>query len=446
MIAKFAGPIAAVSLSGIDPIYALIWFLSIWYLTKIIVGFLICDLAWNKTLKIWYLSPLFLLIAGIFAGLQNNISVPQIVILDSFTFQQFVILCFLPACIATYEAMYWIPFFAIVKHDVIEPHYNDDAWQFSEVVGTAFGIISAWQLYDKFGIDTTLIIGALIAILAILANWRLNKIEELKVEKIENDDAEDPGPSPVRWDSPLYVAVCMAIVFGLLQAFSLNWLRVTQLTGEISLKEGVQWYVFFIVGAEILGWVCSIITRYYLPNSSSRKYCKKCEAHDKFHPSQLFKGLIGRSVKTSFIKPSEKKKNLWLECHNVVDGKKCDNEWEIDIRKQWQFPLGFVILGCAVIIFARPVLFLDVPRVTFIGYLLILAAKAGVLRRVEATDTRHIMMDRFNARGPRERTRFLSNILVPFPILLTKWYPADLLLWICIACSIVLLYLSTKRK
>ena len=94
MIAKFAGPIAAVSLSGIDPIYALIWFLSIWYLTKIIVGFLICDLAWNKTLKIWYLSPLFLLIAGIIAGLQNSVTVPQVVILDSITFQQITILCF----------------------------------------------------------------------------------------------------------------------------------------------------------------------------------------------------------------------------------------------------------------------------------------------------------------------------------------------------------------
>jgi hypothetical protein len=321
--------------------------------------------------------------------------------------------------------MYWIPFFAIKEHEIFDD-FTDDHWQFSEVLGTVFGALFFWLLYEMGGVEYSQLAGASIAILAVVSAFSSG---EMKDSPEPWETGEEMRSNKTRWWKSLdmRVAGSMATLFSLTQAFSVNWLRVITFTGEIPLKQGVAFFTISVVAAEMSGAIISFLYR---------RHRNKC--HQPNCGKRVVK-VVGSYRGT-------------LECDEEKGG--CGHSWSAAIREQWKTPLIIVILGCVIIILSDSLEIitaldpsyhpLDIPIslwFVFIGYLMVIASKAGVLRRVEASDTRHILMG-MKGRGGRERFRFFANLLVPPAVLLL---PSNMLLGVCIGCSSLLLRLSNTN-
>jgi hypothetical protein len=416
MVARFAGPLAAAEIYGIG---GLCLYLAVWYIVKAFVWSLVTTASWKKSVMIWKWSPIFLALAGVSGWL-----------LDS---HDWVIMIVIPSCVGIYEAMYWTPFFAIKEHPDIKEKFTDDDWQFSEILGTVLGMGSSMFLFNLGGASYAQGFGAVVAVLAILFTLRMNNMDK----KPDNwKTAEKIQKHVTVWTREMKVAATMAALFSLTQAFSINWLRVVTFTGEISLKTGVLYFSIAVVAAEVVGWILSGVWRNSGKNPS-RKVCletqRGCGAIERFSFLEQMKRFFGFQVP----KPKFKVHGTYrggLKCQNPD----CDRDWDAEIRTQWRMPLCFVIAGCTLILVSGTALIS-----VFVGYLMVIGAKAGVLRRVEAADTRHFLTNDMKGRGGREWFRFSANLVVPPTIFLLS---ANGLLAICIACSIALLRLSVCEE
>ncbi len=153
MIARFAGPVAATELNGLN---GLCTYITVWYLVKVLVSLYVCNINWKRSVDIWIFSPIFLILAGVVGFF--------------FSTEYLAIVILVPLFIGIYESTYWTLFFAVKNHDLFDS-FTDDAWQNSEILGTGLGLSFGYLLYFLFtngGSGPPMLVGAIIAIMAIV--------------------------------------------------------------------------------------------------------------------------------------------------------------------------------------------------------------------------------------------------------------------------------------